>query len=86
MSLSLFNIHILGIIISEYIQVLRRRYNLNAVSGEQFMVGPEICGARLSVRYNEGLLSLWNKNAQDQKTCYRLVMMSLDREQGSEAL
>ena len=40
------------------------------------MVGPEICGARLSVRHNEAILSLWNKNAQDQKTCYRFVAIS----------
>ena len=45
-------------------------------SGEQFMVGPEICGARLSVRHNEAILSLWNRNAQDQKTCYRCVLFS----------
>ncbi|XP_063676709.1 eukaryotic translation initiation factor 4E type 2-like [Bolinopsis microptera] len=43
-----------------------------AMLGEQFMVGPEICGARLSMRHNEAILSLWNRNAQDQKTCYRI--------------
>ena len=46
-------------------------FTVHILSGEQFMVGPEICGARLSVRYNEGILSLWNKNASKKDMCYR---------------
>eukprot|EP00116_Pleurobrachia_bachei_P001857 sb/3462119/ len=48
--------------------IIRVRKNLIS----KFMVGPQICGARLSVRWNEGLLSLWNRNAADQKTCIRI--------------
>ena len=33
--------------------------------GEQFMVGEEICGAVVSVRYQEDILSIWNKSAND---------------------
>ena len=32
---------------------------LLAMVGEQFDVGNEICGAKLSVRYNEDIISLW---------------------------
>lgn len=34
-----------------------------AIIGEQFDVGNEICGAVISVRYNEDIISLWNRNA-----------------------
>ena len=36
-----------------------------AMLGEQFMVGEEICGAVVSVRYQEDILSIWNKSAND---------------------
>lgn len=36
-----------------------------AIIGEQFDVGNEICGAVISVRYNEDIISLWNRNADN---------------------
>mmetsp|Transcript_66635 Transcript_66635/g.134325 ORF Transcript_66635/g.134325 Transcript_66635/m.134325 type:complete len:356 (-) Transcript_66635:284-1351(-) len=38
---------------------------LLAVIGEQFDVGNEICGAKLSIRFNEDIISLWNRNADN---------------------
>ncbi|GAB1605528.1 eukaryotic translation initiation factor 4E type 2-like isoform X1 [Argonauta hians] len=43
-----------------------------AMLGEQFMVGEEICGAVLSVRYQEDILSLWNRTANDAITTSRI--------------
>ncbi|KAK2154056.1 hypothetical protein LSH36_278g04016 [Paralvinella palmiformis] len=43
-----------------------------AMLGEQFMVGEEICGAVISVRHQEDILSLWNKTAGDQMTTSRI--------------
>ena len=37
-----------------------------AMLGEQFMVGEEICGAVISIRHQEDILSLWNKTAHEQ--------------------
>ena len=38
-----------------------------AMLGEQFLVGGEICGAVVSVRYHtEDIVSIWNKNANNQ--------------------
>lgn len=34
-----------------------------AIVGEQFDVGHEVCGAVVSVRHNEDIISVWNKNA-----------------------
>lgn len=34
-----------------------------AIIGEQFDVGGQICGAVVSVRHNEDIISVWNKNA-----------------------
>ena len=39
---------------------------LMAMLGEQFMVGEEICGAMVSVRYNEDIISVWNRTADDE--------------------
>jgi len=36
-----------------------------AMLGEQFMVGEEICGAVASVRFQEDILSVWNRSATD---------------------
>lgn len=36
-----------------------------AIIGEQFDVGQEICGAVVSVRNNEDIISVWNKNADN---------------------
>lgn len=38
---------------------------LLAIIGEQFIVGNEICGAVISVRGNEDIISLWNRTASD---------------------
>ncbi|CAM9545687.1 unnamed protein product, partial [Choristocarpus tenellus] len=36
-----------------------------AIIGEQFDVGNEICGAVVSVRYSEDVISVWNRNADN---------------------
>lgn len=36
---------------------------LLAIIGEQFDVDDEICGAVISIRYNEDIISVWNKSA-----------------------
>ncbi|OLY83433.1 Eukaryotic translation initiation factor 4E type 2 [Smittium mucronatum] len=36
-----------------------------AIIGNQFQVGEEICGAVLSIRNSEDIISLWNKTAND---------------------
>lgn len=38
---------------------------LMAMLGEQFMVGEEICGAVVSVRFQEDIISIWNKTSSD---------------------
>ncbi|XP_078266371.1 eukaryotic translation initiation factor 4E type 2 isoform X4 [Rhinoraja longicauda] len=43
-----------------------------AMLGEQFMVGEEICGAVVSVRFQEDIISIWNKTACDQATTARI--------------
>jgi len=43
-----------------------------AMLGEQFMVGEEICGAVISVRFQEDILSLWNRTADDAQTVGRI--------------
>lgn len=43
-----------------------------AMLGEQFMVGEEICGAVISIRYAEDILSLWNRTANDTATTTRI--------------
>jgi len=43
-----------------------------AMLGEQFMVGGEICGAVISIRYQEDILSLWNRTANDHVTTSRI--------------
>lgn len=43
-----------------------------AILGEQFMVGEEICGAVVSVRFQEDIISVWNKSANDQYTTIRI--------------
>lgn len=43
-----------------------------AILGEQFMVGEEICGAVVSVRYAEDIISVWNKSAGEQATTIRI--------------
>ncbi|XP_065888951.1 eukaryotic translation initiation factor 4E type 2-like [Dysidea avara] len=43
-----------------------------AMLGEQFMVGDEICGAVVSVRPNEDIVSLWNRTASDHVVTSRI--------------
>ncbi|MEE6508929.1 hypothetical protein FKM82_023422 [Ascaphus truei] len=43
-----------------------------AMLGEQFMVGEEICGAVVSVRFQEDIISIWNKTSSDQATTARI--------------
>ena len=38
---------------------------LLAVIGEKFDVGNEVCGAVLSIRYTEDVISVWNRNADN---------------------
>ncbi|XP_034721931.1 eukaryotic translation initiation factor 4E type 2-like [Etheostoma cragini] len=43
-----------------------------AMLGEQFMVGGEICGAVVSIRFQEDILSIWNRTSNDQTTTSRI--------------
>ncbi|XP_059831210.1 eukaryotic translation initiation factor 4E type 2-like isoform X1 [Hypanus sabinus] len=43
-----------------------------AMLGEQFMVGEEICGVVVSIRFQEDIISVWNKTASDQATTARI--------------
>ncbi|KAL0274953.1 UNVERIFIED_CONTAM: hypothetical protein PYX00_002965 [Menopon gallinae] len=43
-----------------------------AMLGEQFMVGKEICGAVVSIRYTEDIISVWNRTASDTSTTGRI--------------
>ncbi|KAL8616225.1 Eukaryotic translation initiation factor 4E type 2 [Nucella lapillus] len=43
-----------------------------AMLGEQFMVGEEICGAVVSVRFQDDILALWNRTASDHATTTRI--------------
>uniref|UniRef100_UPI003AAC6A44 eukaryotic translation initiation factor 4E type 2-like isoform X2 n=1 Tax=Centroberyx gerrardi TaxID=166262 RepID=UPI003AAC6A44 len=43
-----------------------------AMLGEQFMVGEEICGVVVSIRFQEDILSIWNKTSSDQTTTSRI--------------
>ena len=38
-----------------------------AIIGEQFDVGAEICGAVISIRTNEDIISIWNKTADNKE-------------------
>jgi Eukaryotic initiation factor 4E len=39
-----------------------------AIIGDQFDVGQEICGAVLSIRGAEDILSVWNQSAREGRT------------------
>ena len=43
-----------------------------AILGEQFMVGDEICGAVVSVRFQEDLISVWNRTCSNQAVTSRI--------------
>lgn len=44
-----------------------------AVIGEQFDVGDEICGAVVSIRFQEDIISVWNRNANDRESKARIL-------------
>jgi len=45
-----------------------------AILGEQFLVGDEICGAVMSIRYNqEDIISVWNRTADDKGTRMKIM-------------
>lgn len=41
-----------------------------ALVGDQLDYGDNICGAVLSIRFNEDILSVWNRNASDHQVGY----------------
>ncbi|CAK8697850.1 eukaryotic translation initiation factor 4E type 2-like [Clavelina lepadiformis] len=43
-----------------------------AMLGEQFMVGDEICGAVVSIRFQEDIISIWNRTASDGQVTSRI--------------
>lgn len=43
-----------------------------AIIGEQFDVGSEVCGAVLSARFAEDIISLWNRNADNLEATARI--------------
>lgn len=45
---------------------------LLAIIGEQFDVGSEICGAVLSIRAGEDILSVWNKTADNAEALHKI--------------
>ncbi|RHZ30277.1 hypothetical protein DYB31_004388, partial [Aphanomyces astaci] len=51
---------------------IKPMWEVLAIVGEQFDVGNEICGAVMSIRYNEDIISLWNRNADNSEACYRI--------------
>ena len=40
-----------------------------ALVGDQLDYGDNICGAVLSIRFSEDILSVWNRNASDHQVC-----------------
>lgn len=56
-----------------------------ALVGDQLDYGDNICGAVLSIRFNEDILSVWNRNASDHQVgiitdpiCVHRCMFILD--------
>ena len=45
---------------------------LLAILGGQFRVGDEVCGCVLSVRYQEDILSIWNRSADSRRVCMQI--------------
>ena len=37
-----------------------------AIVSDQFQVGEEVCGAVISIRFTEDIISIWNRNANDR--------------------
>ena len=57
---------------SRVLSAPRGASQLLAVLGGQFRVGDEICGCVLSVRYQEDILSVWNRSADSRKVCMQI--------------
>ena len=45
---------------------------LLAIIGEQFDVGQEICGAVVSVRHNEDIISVWNRSTDNKEATSKI--------------
>lgn len=43
-----------------------------AMLGEQFMVGDELCGAVISIRFQEDLIAVWHRTAADTGAASRV--------------
>lgn len=43
-----------------------------ALLGDQFDVGDDICGAVVSVRFQEDIISIWNKTADNQDLTFKI--------------
>eukprot|EP00118_Oscarella_pearsei_P007154 m.33908 g.33908 ORF g.33908 m.33908 type:complete len:148 (+) comp31926_c0_seq3:867-1310(+) len=43
-----------------------------AILGEQFMVGDELCGAVVSMRFQEDIISVWNRTASNRAVTERI--------------
>lgn len=43
-----------------------------AIIGEQYDVGNEICGAVLSIRFQEDIISIWNRNADNHEATMKI--------------
>lgn len=44
-------------------------FQVLALVGDQLDYGDNICGAVLSIRFSEDILSVWNRNASDHQVC-----------------
>ena len=51
-----------------------------AIIGEHFDVGNEVCGAVISVRFSEDILSIWNRNADNTEATAKLAETCVKRE------
>ena len=50
---------------------------LFAIIGEQFDVGHEICGAVVSIRADNDIISVWNKSADNPDATNKIRLVSL---------
>ncbi|PKU74308.1 Eukaryotic translation initiation factor NCBP [Dendrobium catenatum] len=54
------------------IEQLDKLFAVLALIGDQLDYGENICGAVLSIRFNEDILSVWNRNASDHQAVMAL--------------
>lgn len=47
--------------------------------GEQFIVGNEICGAVISIRPAEDIVSIWNRTANDDNVTTKIRYVVLNK-------